>query len=226
MRVTTFRWLDREFVRVEGQGTPGLAVADATRELLDRARTQLARYDLTLDQTMRTRLFARDKAGRDAASAARREVFSGQARMVSSGLVAPLAIDSDANIAMDILLMRPRGAGLVKTLQEYDPPRTPLRYLTYDGLLFTSGETVDGPDLGAQVAQIMADHGESLAMAGTSWERVAQISCFLHSSQDVASLRRALADAAPVERVPLEWEYVEGYAGAGRLAEIEVVAAV
>src|SRR4051812_31419341 len=207
MRVTTFRWLDREFVRVEAQSTPGLAVADATRELLERARTQLARYDLTLDQTMRTRLFARDKAGRDAGSAARREVFSGQARMASSGLVAPLAIDSDANIAMDILLMRPRSAELAKTLQEYDPPRTPLRYLTYDGLLFTSRETKDGADLPAQLASIMADHGASRAMAGTNWEPAAVICCFLHSSQDVASLRRALAAAAPVERVPLEWEH-------------------
>src|SRR5690242_9822922 len=96
MRLTIFPWLDREFVRVFGEGLPGLAVPDATRELLERFAGKLAPLHLSLDDVVRTRLFAQDKAGRDAGSAARREVLSGRARSASSGLIAPAVISSGA----------------------------------------------------------------------------------------------------------------------------------
>jgi enamine deaminase RidA (YjgF/YER057c/UK114 family) len=226
MRLTFFPWLDREFIRVWGEGQPGLDAPEATRELLGRFAAALAPHGLSLDNTMRTRLFARDLAGRDQASAARREVFSNQARMVSSGLIAPPAMDSDAAVALELILLRPRQPGATKLLREYDPPRTPLRYLVYDSLLFTSGETKPGATLAEQVAATLAEHDDSLAMAGTSWERVVLISCFLQRSQDLDTLRQALWQAAPVAGVPLECELVDGFAGQGRLVEIEVTARV
>ena len=224
MRLTIYPWLGREFVRVWGEGRPGLGVTEAVPELLGRAAAQLAPHGLSLDDTVRTRLFARDKAGRDAGSAARREVFAGRARMVSSGLIAPAALDSQAAIGLELIVAGPGRAGAEKVLQEYDPPRTPLRYLVHDAILFTSGETKPGATLAEQVAAILPEHADSLQMAGLSWDKVALISCFLHHSQSVDDLRAALGQAAPVANVPLECELGEGFAGEGRLVEIEVTA--
>jgi enamine deaminase RidA (YjgF/YER057c/UK114 family) len=224
MRLTGYPWLNREFVRVWGMGEASLAAPEATRALLGQFAAALAPWGLSLDNAVRTRLFARDRASRDGGSLARREVFAGRARSASSGLVAPGVLDGDASVALEVILLRPQHAAAAKNLVEYDPPRTPLRYLTYDGLLFTSGETQPGASLAEQVAANLAVHAESLAGAGLSWGNVALISCFLHRGQSVATLRRALAQAAPLADVPLEWELVEGFAGEGRLVEVEVTA--
>jgi enamine deaminase RidA (YjgF/YER057c/UK114 family) len=224
MRLRIFPWLGREYVRLWGEGQPGLGTADATRELLGRFAVELAPHGLSLDDTVRTRLFAPDRAARDAGSAARREVLSNRARSVSSGLIAPAVIDSGAAVALELILLRPRQAGAQKLLREYDPPRTPLRYLVLDSLFFASGATMPGATLAEQVADTLAEHGESLAMAGLSWEKAVLISCFLHRGESVDALRQALRQAAPVADVPLEYELVEGFAGEGRLVEIEVTA--
>src|SRR5205823_12477394 len=121
MRLTVFSWLDNEFIRLYAEGQPGLAVPEATRAVLGRIGAQLAAYGLALDDTMRTRLFARDRAGRDAGSAARREVMSNKARSASSGLVAPAVINSDAAVALELVLLRSRQPGAEKLLREYDP---------------------------------------------------------------------------------------------------------
>lgn len=224
MRLVFFPWMDREYVKVWGEGQTGLDAPEATRELLERLRGALARHDLSLDNTLRTRLFARDSAGRDAGSGARREVFSGRARSVSSGLIAPAVAGLDAAVALELLVARPRQAGAEKLLREYDPPRTPLRYLVYDSVLFASGVTGEGATLADQVAAVMAEHTESLAMAGASWDKVVHIACFLQSGQSADAMRQALQQAAPVAGIPLEYELVEGFAGQGRLIEIEFVA--
>jgi enamine deaminase RidA (YjgF/YER057c/UK114 family) len=226
MRSTIFSWLEHEFVRVYGEGRVGLAVPEATRELLGRIGAELATHGLSLDDVVRTRLFARDRAGRDQGSAARREIMSNRARSSSTGVFAPAVFNSDAPVAVEVLAMRPRQAGAQKRLQEYDPPRTPLRYLVLESIFFGSGETGPGATLDEQVAAVMGEHGESLAHAGTSWERAVLISCCLQRSQSPAALRQALQRAAPVAAVPLECELVEGFAGEGRLVEIEVTALV
>jgi enamine deaminase RidA (YjgF/YER057c/UK114 family) len=225
MRLTIFPWLGRECVRVWGEGQPRLSTAEATRELLGRFAAQLAPHGLSLDDTVRTRLFAPDRAARDAGSAARREVLSNRARSVSSGLIAPAVIDSGP-VALELILLRPREAGAQKLLREYDPVRTPLRYLVHDSLFFASGVTMPGATLAEQVADTLAEHGESLAMAGLGWEKAVLISCFLHRGESVDALRQALRQAAPIAGVPLEYELVEGFAGEGRLVEIEVTARV
>jgi enamine deaminase RidA (YjgF/YER057c/UK114 family) len=224
MRLTIYPWLGREFARVWGESWPGLPVAEAVPELCGRLGGLLAAQGLSLDDVVRTRLFARDKARRDGGSAARREVFSGRARMVSSGLIAPAALDGEGAVGLELIALRPRQAGAQKRLREYDPERTPLRYLVHDGVLLTSGETKPGATLAEQVAAILPEHAESLAMEGLGWDKVVLISCFLHCSQPVDALRAALAQAAPVAAIPLECELVEGFAGEGRLVEIEVTA--
>jgi enamine deaminase RidA (YjgF/YER057c/UK114 family) len=224
MRLTTYPWLGRDFVRLWGQGAVGRDAPAATRDLLARFAEALAAHGLTLDSAVKTRLFAHDRASRDAGSLARREVFSGRARCASSGLIAPAVLDADAAVALEVIVLRPGQTDAEKQLVEYEPQRTPLRYLTYDGLLFTSGETQPGATLAEQVAATLAIHAESLAMSGVSWENAVLISCFLREDQTLAALRESLHAAAPVAGVPLECEFVAGFAGEGRLVEVEVTA--
>jgi enamine deaminase RidA (YjgF/YER057c/UK114 family) len=224
MRLTIHPWAGREFVRLWGEGEPGRDAPEATRGLLARFAEALAPHGLSLDNTVRTRLFARDRASRDNGSLARREVFSGRARSSSSGLIAPAVLDAGAAVALEVILLRPGQAGTAKSLVEYDPPRTPLRYLTYDNLLFTSGETQPGATLAEQTAATLAVHGESLRMAGLAWDKVILVSCFLQQRETVDALRQAVRQAAPLADVPFECELVEGFAGEGRLVELEITA--
>src|SRR5262245_52358586 len=212
MRLTVFYWLDHEFIRLYAEGQPGVAVPEATREVLGRIRAQLEAHGLSLDDTMRTRLFARDRAGRDAGSAARREVMSNRGRSASTGVFAPAVFQSDAAVAVEVLAMRPRVPGATKTLREYDPPRTPLRYLVQDSIIFVSGETKEGATLAEQVRATLDAHGESLAAAGCAWERAVLVSCFLQRGETLEALRAALQQAAPLANVPLECEFVDGFA--------------
>jgi enamine deaminase RidA (YjgF/YER057c/UK114 family) len=224
MRMTVFSWLGREFVRLSGEGAPGLGAADATRELLGRFDGQLRSQGLSLADTVRTRLFAPDAPSRERASGARRELLDGQARSVSSSFIAPTVFDSMAAVALDLLAVRPRSPGVSKAQVEYSPPRAPLRYLDYDGLVYLSGVTgIEGP-LADQVPQALAEIGESLAMAGTGWDRAVWVSCFLHRRENVDAFQRQLREAVPLGTAPLECELVEGYASDGRLIEIELTA--
>jgi enamine deaminase RidA (YjgF/YER057c/UK114 family) len=224
MRSTIFSWLDREFVGLSGEGTPGLGAAEATRELLGRFGQQLAAHGLSLDDAVRNRLFARDRASWQAGSPARRDLLSDATRTVSSSFIDPGRFDSGAAVALDLLAMRPRQPGTAKTMREYDPPRFPLRYLDYDSVVFLSGVTSEAAGLEAQVAAILAEIGESLAMAGSGWARVTLLSCFLQRDQSVSALQRLLRQSIPGAVPRLECELVAGFAGEAYSIEIEATA--
>jgi enamine deaminase RidA (YjgF/YER057c/UK114 family) len=227
MRLTVVSWLDRELVYLDGEGTAGLGAAEATRDLLGRFDAALRPYGLSLADTVRTRLFTRDRPSRDAGSVVRRELLTGPARSASSSFVAPTRLTSDAAVALELVALRPRQRGAAKATLEYEPPRAPLRYQVYDGLAFLSGVTSARPTLAEQVAEVLAEIGESLARAGSGWERAVRLSCFLHQDQPVAALQQLLRPAVPVPpTLPLECEHVAGFAGEQCLVEIEVTVSV
>src|SRR5262245_19580923 len=214
MTLTLVSWPDRELVRLYDEGTPGLDAAHATRDLLGRFDAALRLYGLSLDDTVRTRLFTRDRRGRDEGSAVRREILSGRARSASSSFIAPARLISEATMALELVALRPSQPGAAKATQEYEPPRAPLRYQVYDGLAFLSGVTSTRPTLAEQVAEASAEIGESLARAGSGWERAVRLTCFLDQRQPLATLQQLLRPAIPIPAtLPLECEHVEGFAG-------------
>ena len=112
----------------------------------------------------------------------------------------------------------------VRTASLMTPAITPLRYLIYDSVVFLCGVTAVLPDLESQVADIIPRISQSLADAGTSWEKVVKTSFFLHRSQQIEAVRRFF-DARVSAAIPrLEYEFVDGYSSAGKLVEIEVTA--
>lgn len=225
METTLHRWLGKEFVGVSGEARPGLPPDQAMGALIDRFATELAGWGLSLDNVVRTRLWGRDREARDAGSRERVKALSGKARSASSSFIAGGHFDSEANVALDLLAMRPSNASAEKTLVEYDPPIVPLRYLIYEDLVVLSGVTWEHDDLEAQLGIILPRIGESLEDAGTSWRNAVRMSCFLHRSQSpvdlIARLRRQLGNDLPESR---ECTLVDGYSSPGKLIEIEVTA--
>jgi enamine deaminase RidA (YjgF/YER057c/UK114 family) len=227
MELRVASWLDREFVRLYDEGTPGLDAAHATRDVLGRFDAALRSHGLSLDDTVRTRLFTRDRPARDQGSTVRREILSGRARSSSSSFIAPARLISEATVALELVALRPSQPGAAKATQEYEPPRAPLRYQVYDGLVFLSGVTSTRPTLAEQVAEAVAEIGESLTRAGSGWDRAVRLTCFLDQGQPLAALQQLLRPAIPIPAtLRLECEHVEGFAGERALVEIEVTASV
>ena len=125
-----------------------------------------------------------------------------------------------------------RGAAQ-KTVQEYDPPIVPPRYIVTGGLVFLSGVTWDTGTLDEQLDVILPRIGSSLQDAGASWAHVVKVSCFLHRSQTVQALREGIMRVLGAERgkllsgeasVEVEYNFVDGYSTPGKLIEIETTA--
>lgn len=221
-----FSWLGKEFVELAAEAKPGATAAAEAREIFLRFERELAALGLSLDHTVRSRLWGKDRQSRDLASAERVRALSGKARSASSSYIAPERFDSTARVALDLLAMRPARAGAAKVLREYDPPITPLRYLVYDSIVVLSGVTAVLPTLEDQMADILPRIASSLADAGASWEHVAKMSFYLHRSQKIETFKDLFRRSVPVEIPGMEYAFVDGYSAAGKLVEIETTAKI
>jgi enamine deaminase RidA (YjgF/YER057c/UK114 family) len=224
MRIRVFEWLDREFVAVSGEARPGANASDEARQLFTTVAGELKGLELSLDNTVRSRIWGRDRESRDLGSAERVKALAGRARSASSSFIAADYFDSDARVAVELLAMRPSRAELEKTRVEYDPPIVPVRYIVYDSVVFLSGVTAVLPTLEEQIADIVPRISESLEDAGTSWDRVARVSCVLHRSQTVASLRAIWPKIAHAPNARIDFAFADGYSSPGKLVEVEVTA--
>ena len=224
MRKKIFQWLGKEFVSLSGEGKRNRSPADEARDLFQRFDNELKPLGLSLDNTVRPRLWGRDRESRDLGSSERVRILSGKARSASSSFISPVHFDSDARVAIDLLAMRPAHSGLQKVLKEYDPPITPLRYLTYDSVVFLSGVTAILPTFEEQMDAILARIEGSLKDAGSSWDRAAKGSFLLHRSQTFEKLKELFQKRVKAKIPRTEYMHVDGYSAEGKLIEIEVTA--
>lgn len=224
MRVSVLNWLGFEFVELSAEAKPGSGADVQAKGLFDRFEHMLSSHGLSIADTVRSRLFATDRASRDAASEVRVAKLSGPARAATSSYIAPRLFASNASVAMDLIALRPR-AGMGKKIRENDPPRTPCRWLTVGPLIVFSGQTVVLPTLEAQVTtDILPRLSQYLAEEKSDWSRVAQVTCYLHSSQTADDMRSLFRKMVPVQPPRFEVRFVDGYSAEGKLVEIEVTA--
>jgi enamine deaminase RidA (YjgF/YER057c/UK114 family) len=217
-------WLGHEVVEISAEARPISTPTEAARDLFARFDAELRDLGLSLDNTVRSRLWAQDRAVRDEGSRARVAALGGAARSASSSYISPQHFDSDASLAVDLWALRPNRPDTQKVLVEYDPPIVPLRYLAWDDLLFLSGVTAVLPTLSDQIADILPRIEESLTLAGASWEQVVRVGCFLHRGQSLNELKNLLARSIDVGLPFVEYGFVDGYSTEGKLIEIEVTA--
>ncbi|HWO41743.1 MAG TPA: hypothetical protein VNO43_08075 [Candidatus Eisenbacteria bacterium] len=226
MRTTIFSWLDHEFVALCGEAPPGASAAEEAERLFRRFESELHGLGLSLDHVVRTRLWGRDRRSRDLGSEARLRILSGKARSASSSYIAPVHFDSAANVALDLLAMRPARPDSRKQVVEYDPPIVPIRFLVYEAVVVLSGVTAVLPSLETQLDDILPRIEASLRDAGSSWDRAAKVSFFLHRSQRLESLKELFHRRVRTRIPEVEYCHVDGYSAEGKLCEIEVTASL
>jgi enamine deaminase RidA (YjgF/YER057c/UK114 family) len=224
MRKRIFSWLGKEFVEFSAEAKPFADATEEARELFQRFDRELQNHGLSLNNTVRSRLWGRDRESRDQGSNERVKILSGKARSASSSYIAPAHFDSNAKVAIDLIAMRPSRPDAEKFLKEYDPPIVPLRYLIYDSIVVLSGVTAVLATLDEQLDNILPRIEDSLKDAGSSWHRVAKVSFFLHRSQKLEILKELFRSRVTAEIPAMEYSFVDGYSSAGKLCEIEVTA--
>ena len=226
MRKRLFSWLGREFVELSAEAKPAAKATEEAGALFARFDQELRSHGLSLDNTVRSRLWGRDRESRDLGSTERVKILSDKARSASSSYIAPAHFDSSAKVAVDLLAMRPSRPDMTKRIVEYDPPIVPIRFLVYDSVVVLSGVTTVLPSLEGQLANILPRIEGSLKDAGSSWSNVARVSFYLHRSQPVEGLKELFRRHVDAAIAQLEYSFVDGYSSQGKLCEIEVTATV
>ena len=224
MRKRIFTWLGKEFIELSGEAKPAANASIEAQEVFQRFNEELKSHGLSLDNTVRSRLWGRDRQSRDLGSNERVKILSGKARSASSSYIAPVHFDSAAKVAVDLLAMRPSQPSVQKRIVEYDPPIVPIRFLVYDSMVVLSGVTTVLPTLEEQLDNILPRISGSLGDAGTSWDKVARVSFYLHRSQTLENLKALFARRVTARIPRMEYCFVDGYSSEGKFCEIEVTA--
>jgi len=224
MRKRIFTWLGKEFIELSGEAKPAADATAEARDIFERFDGELKQHGLSLNHTVRSRLWGRDRQSRDLGSTERVRVLSGKARSASSSYIAPGHFDSNAKVALDLIAMRPSQAGAAKRIQEYEPAIVPIRFLVYESVVVLSGVTTVLPTLAEQFDNIFPRIAGSLKDAGSSWEKVARVSFYMHRSQTLENLRALFARHVSVQVPQLEYCFVDGYSSEGKFCEVEVTA--
>lgn len=219
------RWLDREFVELSCEGDGHGSAAEEAHAIFLRMSNELRHFGLSLDHVIRTRLWGRDRASRDAGSTVRFATLAAGARAASSSYISPERFDSPSGrIALDLVALK-TPATPVKTIRENEPPRVPIRYMTIGDLVILSGMTNQQPSLDAQLADIMPRIGAALTEAGSGWNKVALMSGYLHRGQEPEALKAGIAKwTGGIFPACLEIGFADGYSAPGKLIEIETTA--
>ena len=214
-----------EWVQLRIESEKGNTLEEQSKDAWDQARTGLKAHGLTLSNVARSRVWGRDTAGRDAVSKVRFESLQGDDRAASSSYSTVHHFQSKGLVGVDIYAVKPR-AGIKKVIKEYEPKKPPICWITMGPLLVCSGNTSTLDTLDAQVTtDILPRLTQYLAEAGSSWDKVAQVSCFLHESQKPDDMRNYFKKVVPVWPPRFEIvNYVQGYSSPGKLVEIEVTA--
>ena len=226
MRKKIVSWLGREFIDLSGEAKPSTTATIEAQELFNQFNEELKSHGLSLDNTVRSRLWGRDRESRDLGSTERVKTLSGKARSASSSYIAPGHFDSAAKVAVDLLAMRPTEPNSAKRIVEYDPPIVPIRFLVYDSIVVLSGVTTVLPTLEEQLNNIIPRITGSLADTGSSWDKVARVSFYLHRSQTVDNLKAIFARHVTAKIPQMEYCFVDGYSSQGKFCEVEVTAAL
>lgn len=226
MRKKIFSWLGREFIELSGEAKLAANATVEAQDLFSRFNEELKSHGLSLDNTVRSRLWGCDRESRDLGSNERVKILAGKARSASSSYIAPGHFDSAAKVAIDLLAMRPTEPSSAKRIVEYDPPIVPIRFLVYDSIVVLSGVTTVLPTLEEQLNNIIPRITGSLKDGGSSWEKVAQVSFYLHRSQTIDHLKNLFARHVSAKVPKMEYCFVDGYSSEGKFCEVEVTATV
>ena len=226
MQKTIYSWLGREFVLICGEARRLPSVAEQTEDLFRRFDAELKTSDLSLDNVARVRIWARDREARNLATVARARILTGRNRPASSSYISAGHFASESQVAVDLLVMRPRQTTFAREAIDFVPPRNYLSHLCYDSMVFVSGFTSQAGNIDQQVPAVLADLSNTLKATSTDWSRVVRLSVFVEKMQNLDRLKSLLAGTDPVDAGKVEFSFVDGFAGEQSLLEIEATATI
>jgi enamine deaminase RidA (YjgF/YER057c/UK114 family) len=226
MRKIIFSWLGREFMSLYGEARPSGSIEQQTTDLFQRFEAELRAFNLTLEDTVRTRIFGIDKEARDLATHARAKILTGRRKAASSSYVSASHFDSNARVALDLIAMRPSSSSADREPVDFNPPRLYISWLRYDSIAFVSGFTSEADRLEEQVVAIVRDIDNVLQAASTHWKRVVKISVYLSRSQNIDVVKNLLDKTNRLDVDKTEFELVDGFARDKGLLEIEPTALI
>ena len=224
METKIFSWLSREFVEICGEAQAGASVQTAMAELFEKFANALTPLGLSLDNTVRIRIFGRDRQGRTDATLARSKILSGSRRAASSSFISQEWFDSAGASGLELLAMRPSSSSVQRHPVDFEPPRNYLCYLEYDSVLFFSGFTSEAVTLEQQVRDVLTTLDGAFAKAKTDWSKVVKLSLLLQRGSNVDRVKQILSQASRLTVPEIEFTFVDGFAGEKYLVEIEATA--
>ena len=225
MQKRIFSGLGGEFIELSGEARPAASIEEETVFLFRSFEQELKAHGLSLENTVRTRLWGRDREARNLGTATRSKILIGSAKAASSSYVSTNRFDSDARVALDFLAMRPPRMNAERRPVEFQPPRNYLCYLRQDSFVFLSGYTSAAETLESQVPEVIKAVAGGLMVAGSMWDKLVKVSLFLHRSQKLATLRELLGSGPALPaNCQVEFGFVDGYAGDKSLLEVEATA--
>jgi len=220
-----FSWLGGEFIELSGEARPATSIEEETVSLFQSFEQELKAHGLSLENTVRTRLWGKDKEARNLVTPTRSKILTGSAKAASSSYISTSRFDSHARVALDLLATRPSRADAERRPVEFQPPRNYLCYLRQDSYVFLSGYTSATGTLETQVPEVIKAVTAGLMVAGSVWDKLVKMSLFLHGSQKLETLRELLKRGPTLPaNCQLEFGFVDGYAGDKSLLEVEATA--
>ena len=223
MRLKVFPWLGQEFVHLSWVGNGQGTVEDETQELFARFAHHLKPFGLTLDHTVRSRMWVKDMDTWTAGVHERVRILKGPARSVSSSHIWPEHLGGKARISVDMMAMFPPRDGSKKIFREYEPLTIVLRRMNWGGLLFLSGVTdMTHTMFDEQFPVIIKRLTDTLADGGGSWEQVQRASFFLHHEEKLEHLRSSFSQAVTASIPAMDYTFVG--TRQGKRLEIELTA--
>lgn len=224
MRNAILRWLGKEFISFSAEARPERSVAEQTADLFRRVEAELKESGLSLENTVRTRIWGIDREARNVATAARANILTGRSKAASSSYVSAGPFDSNAKVALDLVAMVPSHPGAARNPVEFEPMRNYVRFLHYDNVVFVSGFTSEADGLANQAHQVFFELDDALKAASSSRDRVINVSVFLDRNQRLETAKELLSTASTLGLCAFQFEHVDGFAREKSLVEVEVTA--
>jgi enamine deaminase RidA (YjgF/YER057c/UK114 family) len=222
-----FSWLGEEFIELSGEARPVASIEEETAFLFRSFEQELKAHGLSLENTVRTRLWGRNREARNLGTAMRSKILTGSAKAASSSYVSTNRFDSDARVALDLLAVRPSRVNAERRPVEFQPPRNYLCYLRQDSFVFLSGYTSAAETLETQVPEVIKAVTGGLTVAESMWDELVKMSLFLHRSQKLETLKELLESGPGLPATcQIEFGFVDGYAGDKSLLEVEATARI
>ncbi len=210
------------FLSATGQGAKG-ATEEGTLAF-QRLNQELQKLGGSLEDVVRTTVFTRNQECRPAISEVRKKVFPQATRPASSSIIVHDFSPADTLIEIDATAFLSRGKQYRKQGYEFDPPRSYIKAVEVEDVLFISGQTERGESIEVQTTACCSRIRETMAELGFSWDNLLLVSCYIQKVEWFDRVYQIIQ--GNVGNKPIHVDLVMGdeYAQPEVLIEIEVTA--